>query len=134
MSSAIVFYIARRFGRAWVLKLAGQKNMKEVDDFVEYAGTEMLILSRLFGFSVFEVISYAAGLTRISFRKYFIITLIFTIPARVVFAYIFRNVDFGSLYGVVVWVGTLGFFAILFSFVVKMYINKKRRNDCELQD
>ncbi|NQU78038.1 TVP38/TMEM64 family protein [Candidatus Falkowbacteria bacterium] len=129
ISAVIAFYISRRFGRIWVLKLVGQKTMEEIDDFVEYAGTEMLILSRLFGFSVFDVISYAAGLTKVSFRKYFIITLVFSIPARVVFAFVFRNVDFGTMTGIIIWVGTLGFFAVLFSLFVKMYMNKKRKID-----
>jgi len=129
MSAVIAFYVSRRFGRVWVLKLVGQKTMKEIDDFVEYAGTEMLILSRLFGFGVFDVISYAVGLTKVSFRKYFIITLIFIIPARVVFAFAFRNVDFGTVTGVIIWVGTVGFVAILFTLFIKMYINKKRKID-----
>lgn len=126
-SSIIVFYISKKFGRKWVFKLVGEKTMKKIDDFVEYAGVDMLILSRLFGFSIFDIVSYAAGLTRISFKKYFFITLVCSIPARIVFGYFFRNVDFGSLGGVIIWVGTLGLFAILFSLVVKMYIRKKQR-------
>ena len=62
VSSTINFWISRRYGRGLVVKFVGEKSMKEIDELVAVQGKQMLLVSRLFGFSIFEFISYAAGL------------------------------------------------------------------------
>jgi len=127
MISAVTnFWISRRFGRSWVTKLVGRKTMDEVDRSVEASGTKILILSRLLGFALFEVISYAAGLTRIRFKKYFFITLIFTIVPNSVFAYIFKGTDFSSKQGLLLWLGTIVIVGVIFSIFIKRLIKKRK--------
>lgn len=126
ISAVICFFISRKLGRMWVGNLSGGKFLAKVDEFTEYSGTELLIFSRLLGFLFFEIISYAAGLTNISFRRYFIITSLVSILPHVAFAYFLRNVDFTSIGGIAIWFGALFSFGFLFSIFVKVYISRKR--------
>jgi len=128
ISAVIGFYISRRFGRKWVAKLAGRKTMNEIDNFVKASGTKILILSRLFGFSLFEVVSYAAGLTNIKFKKYFIITLIFAFIPSLILTYFFRNKNFSSVSNILVWIATIMVTGIIFSFFIKKFLQKTKES------
>ncbi len=126
VSCAINFWISRKFGREWVAKLAGKKTMKQVDDFVEVAGVKVLIAGRLFGFALFEIISYAVGLTNMSFRKYFVITAVFSAIPVAVFGYAFKNVDFLSGAGQILWIGAILIVGAVFVFMIKRYIERQK--------
>lgn len=126
ISALINFYISRRFGRVWVIKLVGKKAMTEVDSFTQASGTKILIFSRVFGFSLFELISYAAGLTNIDFRKYFIVTLIFTLIPNLFFAFLFENTDFSSTFNLIAWIVTLAVTGLIFSLLVKKFLKKQK--------
>lgn len=128
VSAVINFYISRIFGRKWVVKLVGEKTMKEIDEFVIVFGTQVLILSRLFGFAIFEVISYAAGLTNIDFKKYFLITLIFSSVPNLIFAFLFRDVDFSFGNNLILWLGILLISGLIFSLFVKKYLKNHKKN------
>lgn len=121
VSASICFWIARGFGRGWVVRLVGREAMTEVDRFVETSGTQILILSRVFGFSLFEIISYAAGLTTIDFKKYFAITAVFTLIPNTILTVIFKDLDFSSGGGLLFWLGTLVFAGLLFSFFLRRH-------------
>lgn len=126
VSCAINFWISRRFGREWVMKLAGKKTMKQVDDFVEVAGVKVLILARLFGFALFEVISYTAGFTNMKFKTYFLITAVFSAIPAAVFGYAFKNVDFLSATGQILWIGAILIVGAVFVFMIKRYIGRQK--------
>lgn len=97
ISATIAFYISRKWGRGVVVKLVGEKTMQQVDNFVEMFGGRMLIISRIFGFPIFEVISYAAGLTNMSYKRYIVITILFSAIPNFTVNYIFRYADFSSI-------------------------------------
>lgn len=93
ISAVINFYISRLLGKKWIIRLAGKKVINSIDKIIDKLGVKMLIISRLFGFSIFDVISYAAGLTRISFKKYFVITSIFSLIPLLFFTTIFGSFE-----------------------------------------
>jgi len=126
ISACVNFYISRKFGRSWVIKLVGKRTMQEIDGFVEAFGTQILILSRVFGFALFEVISYAAGLTSITFRRYLLITAIFSLIPNSIFAFLFRDIDFSSGNNLIIWLGTLVITGIIFSFFLQRYSKKRK--------
>ncbi|HUV72071.1 MAG TPA: VTT domain-containing protein [Clostridia bacterium] len=126
ISATINFYIARVFGREWVEKLAGKRAMSDVDDFIAASGRKMLALSRVFGFPIFEVISYAAGLTKMSFKNYFLITVVFSAIPSVAFVVMFRDADFTKPANMFLWVGALIVIGLIFTFVLKRYYSEKK--------
>lgn len=125
-SAVINFYISRKYGRKKVIKLVGKKTMKEIDNYLEFCGTKVLILSRLFGFAVYELISYAAGLTNIKFQKYFIITLLFGFIPNFIFIFLFKDIDIYSRKDLCFWFGTLIIAGGIFSFFIRKYFKKSR--------
>lgn len=127
MISAIInFWISKKIGRKWIEKLAGKKTMREIDSFVEIFGTKILILSRLFSFALFEVVSYGAGLTAINFKKYFLITAIFSAIPATIFGVIFRNANLQSSLTLFIWVGTIIVAGTIFAFFIKRFIVKNK--------
>ncbi len=127
ISATINFYISRKFGRAWVERLTGKKALKEIDTFAAVEGKEILIVSRLIGFAIFDFISYAAGLTNLRFRDYFIITALVSIIPNMIFKFFFRDIDMESEQGVMLWVGTIILAAIIFGFFIKLYIKRRKK-------
>lgn len=119
ISATINFYIGRKYGRKWVMRLVGKKIINEVDNFVQASGTKILILSRIFGFSLFEVVSYAAGLTKIEFTKYFSITAIFSLIPSFIIILLFKDADFSSKLNLLIWFGIIIITGIIFSFFIK---------------
>lgn len=76
LGSAVNFYIAKRWGRSIVQKFVGKHSMEKIDRYALHHGFVTLLLLRLFLPNIHEYISYAAGLTTISFAQYYTATLI----------------------------------------------------------
>ncbi len=125
ISACINFLISRRYGRGAVRKLAGEEMLTQIDSFAQSFGTWILVLGRLIGFAIFDVISYAAGLTAMSFRRYILITAVFSLISKALIFFVFRTTDFASARGVLLAVGTLFFASILFSLLFKRHVRKK---------
>jgi uncharacterized membrane protein YdjX (TVP38/TMEM64 family) len=87
ISSIINFYISRELGRKWVSRFAGEESLAKIDNFSDIMGIKLLKLARVFGAPLFEFISYAAGFTRISFKRYFLITSLYSVLPGVLFAF-----------------------------------------------
>jgi len=128
ISSAINFYISRKYGRRIVKKFVGNKGMQNLDEFVQIGGTKMLIIARLFGITFFDVVSYAFGLTKISFKKYYFITIICSAISGTITLLLFRNINFKSITGVILWIGTIGIVGLLFSLYIHRVYKKYKRN------
>lgn len=83
IGATVNFYIARFLGRPVMKRLIGKRGLKKVDKYTDNFGIEALILFRLFGALMFEYISFAAGLSNISFKTYIIITAVASIPYHI---------------------------------------------------
>jgi uncharacterized membrane protein YdjX (TVP38/TMEM64 family) len=71
MTGATVnFYVARRLGRGFVERKLGRQAMEQIDGLAERMGAKLVFLTRLIPLFNFDWVSYAAGLTRISYRTY----------------------------------------------------------------
>lgn len=125
VSASISFLIARKFGREWVIKLVGKRSMKQVDDFMVVEGEKMLVASRLFGFALFDYISYAAGLTNVAYWRYMVITAVCGLVPNLAFQFAFQNVDVRSPAGTAMWVGSIVVAGLIFGGLVRSYIRKR---------
>jgi uncharacterized membrane protein YdjX (TVP38/TMEM64 family) len=131
VSSIINFWISRKYGRGVVVRLVGKKALKEIDEFTKVEGTVALIYSRLFGFSLFDFVSYGFGLTSMSFRKYFLITVIASAIPNLAIRYVFRFIDTDSSYGISIWFVMILLSAGVFAILIKRYINLKQKGRCD---
>ena len=82
------FYIARILGRDVVEKLTSKFAMDNIDGFFEKYGKHTIIFCRLLPFISFDFVSYAAGLTSMSFLPFILATGIGQLPATVVYSYV----------------------------------------------
>lgn len=126
ISATINFWISKRWGREWVKKLAGSDAMGQVDEFASSEGKTTLFFTRIFGFSLFDFVSYAAGLTSISYRDYMVATAIGSLIPNLIMQYVFRNTDFGSEEGVLIWGVSIMTMAILFGVALKIYRSSRK--------
>lgn len=86
--AAVCFYIARILGRELTEKLVTKAGLKQVDQFFQAYGKHTILICRLLPFVSFDLVSYAAGLTSMSFGGFFLATGIGQLPATIVYSYV----------------------------------------------
>tara|TARA_Y100000310_G_C20674543_1_gene812189 strand:+ start:740 stop:1420 length:681 start_codon:yes stop_codon:yes gene_type:complete len=86
IGAIISFLIARYLGRELVEKLL-HKDIHICDNCSEKYIFWVILIARLFPFFQFDIISYGAGLTNISVKKFAVATFIGMIPMTYLFAY-----------------------------------------------
>jgi len=84
LSSITNFYIARRWGVKIVENLVGKEVLSKYIGFVNDHGYTTLILSRIFLHGFSDITSYFAGLSKMKFLPYFLISVLATIPGTVI--------------------------------------------------
>jgi uncharacterized membrane protein YdjX (TVP38/TMEM64 family) len=89
LGGSLNFWIARLLGRPGIARFAGPKAIRQVDDTVAHVGGwRALLLARLALSSLYDFISYAAGLSKLPFKHYVWVTLVGGIPAGLVYVFI----------------------------------------------
>ena len=88
LGALICFYISRILGRDVVEKLTSRVGLESVDEFFKKYGRQSILIARLLPFMSFDLVSYAAGLTSISFMPFFIATGIGQLPATIIYSYV----------------------------------------------
>ena len=86
--AAICFFIARILGRDVVIKLTSKTGLEQIDGFFKKHGKISILIARLLPFISFDIVSYAAGLTSMSFGSFFIATGIGQLPATIIYSYV----------------------------------------------
>ena len=84
LSSITNFYIARRWGVKIVENLVGKEVLNKYIGFVNDHGYTTLILSRIFLHGFSDITSYFAGLSKMKFLPYFLISIFATIPGTAI--------------------------------------------------
>ncbi len=124
MAGAILcFYLSRYFGRAFVIKITSKSALESVDGFFEKYGKHAILIARLLPFISFDVISYSAGLTNISFWSFVIATGLGQLPATLIYSYVGGMLSGGTklfVFGLL----TLFALSILILLIKKMWNNK----------
>lgn len=86
--AAVCFYIARILGRDVAEKLTSKAGLKQIDEFFERHGKMSILIARLLPFMSFDIVSYAAGLTSMSFGSFLFATGIGQLPATIIYSYV----------------------------------------------
>lgn len=86
--AAVCFFIARILGRDVVEKLNGKNGIKQIEEFFDKHGKMSILVARLLPFISFDIVSYVAGLTPMSFWGFFIATGLGQLPATIVYSYV----------------------------------------------
>jgi len=86
LGASTAFFLSRVLAKNIVEKALKGK-LKDFDDSMETKGFVTILFFRLIPIIPHEVLNYASGLTKISFRDYFFATLIGIIPGIMISAY-----------------------------------------------
>ena len=126
--AALCFYIARILGRDVAEKLTSKAGLKQVDEFFEKYGNNTILICRLLPFVSFDIVSYAAGLTSMSFWDFFIATGIGQLPATIVYSYVGGFLTGGAK---LFMLGSLITFSLVSLIVMfkAIYTNKHKKKD-----
>lgn len=128
--AAVCFYIARILGRDVVEKLTSKSGLKQIDEFFERHGRLSILIARLLPFISFDIVSYAAGLTSMSFASFFIATGIGQLPATIIYSYVGGMLTGGAKLFVT---GLLILFALvgLIALIRQVYIERQKKKEKE---
>jgi uncharacterized membrane protein YdjX (TVP38/TMEM64 family) len=127
ISAIVCFYLSRQFGRVLVIKMVGKKTMIEIDRFTEISGHRVLILGRIFGNVISEIISYAFGLTDMKFKKFFLITVFYSAIPYLFLFFIFKFGNLPSWGNAAVWIGGIILVGAFFSYYIGKYLRTRKK-------
>ncbi|HWP93412.1 MAG TPA: TVP38/TMEM64 family protein [Thermodesulfobacteriota bacterium] len=120
-NASISFMIARLLGRDFVEKILKGK-LGTLNDKLADSGFKTLLVIRSSPIGPpFDLVSYAAGVLRVSFWSHFFATMIGIIPATSVYSYFGGSITKGGFYILI------GFFlVVVFSIFIPWVIRKQR--------
>lgn len=125
IGGSIAFLMARRWGRPIVTKFVGKKEMAKIDEFTNELGIETLWVLRIFGGSFFDLISYAAGLTNLSFKNFFMITFFGSLPMDLLVYLLVKDTQ--NVVAVTTKAGIVSFLGMLISLFLLIWIRGRKR-------
>lgn len=123
IGGSISFFISRILGQFFVEKFENDK-LKNIQELLKDNGFLMILLLRLIPLFPFDLISYGAGLTKISYKDFALGTLIGTIPGILVFVNLGAQWITFNKTSIYLSVSLLILFIIVSVFLKKIYINK----------
>ncbi len=91
LAAAVCFGISRSLGRVPVEVLVGRAGLESADRWFAKWGMYAVFFARLVPGVAFDVISYAAGLTRMRFRNFLIATTLGIFPQTLLYSFLGRQ-------------------------------------------
>jgi uncharacterized membrane protein YdjX (TVP38/TMEM64 family) len=91
LAAAVCFWISRALGRVPVEVLVGKSGLQSADRWFAKWGIYAVFAGRLVPGVAFDVISYAAGLTRMRFRNFLVATALGIFPQTFLYSYLGRQ-------------------------------------------
>ena len=88
LAAAVCFWISRALGRVPVEVIVGRAGLESADRWFARWGLYAVVVARLIPGISFDVISYAAGITRMSFRRFLGATALGVFPQTFVYSYL----------------------------------------------
>lgn len=126
LASSVCFALARRVGRRRVESLVSTRGLQAADRWLERWGPHAVLLTRLAPGISFDGISYAAGLTSITFRRFAIATAVGVIPETLLFAYLGHSAQEHTTL-----VMGISLTVAVFGLVAAVLLGRARRNPAE---
>lgn len=121
--AALCFALARYLGREITEKVTSKFALQEIDPFFRQYGKYCILIARLLPFISFDVVSYAAGLTSMSFRSFFWATGVGLLPTTLLYSCSGEMLT-GTGKTVVLVLQVLFAFSVLALFLIKLWQKK----------
>jgi uncharacterized membrane protein YdjX (TVP38/TMEM64 family) len=99
IGASLNFWIARLFRDKAITRFAGKGAIKQIDELTEHVGGwKALLAARLILSSLYDFIAYAAGLSNLAFKQFFLVTVLAGIPSSLWAAWIGNEAATNSLF------------------------------------
>lgn len=85
------FYLAKRYGRNLIQRLMGKSALTKIDHLASDAGITTVVIFKILQGGYFDYVSYAAGLTKMSWKDFLIINFLGGIPSSFITYIIFSQ-------------------------------------------
>lgn len=85
MGSTIAFYLARLLARDYIIRRLNHHYIKKVDEMSGHRGAKVVFLARLIPVVPSSLISYLAGLSKMSFLGFFLASVFGKLPEIVIY-------------------------------------------------
>ncbi len=121
-AAALSFGLARALGRSAVQGLIGKAGLESADRWFARYGVYAVLVARLVPIVSFDVISYAAGLTRMGFWGFLSATVLGMLPATLLYSYL------GEQAPQYVWVLLLAFGVVIAVAVMVALVRRQQRH------
>lgn len=126
--AAVCFYVARILGRDVAERLTSRAGLQQIDAFFEKYGRMSILIARLLPFMSFDIVSYAAGLTSMSFPGFMIATGLGQLPATIVYSYVGGMLTGGAKLFVTALFILFGLSALIV-LLRQLYVEKRKKNE-----
>ncbi|HLJ10555.1 MAG TPA: TVP38/TMEM64 family protein [Planctomycetaceae bacterium] len=89
LGASVAFLVGRTLARQWVAgKVAASPKFRAIDAAVGRQGFKIVLLTRLSPVFPFNLLNYAFGVTRVSFRDYVLASWIGMLPGTIMYVYL----------------------------------------------
>ena len=93
LGAAVAFGLARRLGRPFVERMVAKRDWEVLDDWAARNGWQVVLISRFIPVIAFNLINYAAGLTRLSWWRFIWTTGIGILPLTILMVVMGDNIE-----------------------------------------
>jgi len=93
IGASVAFALSRRFGRPFVERMVSDRHWETLDDWAARNGWQAVLVGRFFPVIAFNLINYAAGLTKISWWQFLWTTGLGILPMTAIMVVMGDNME-----------------------------------------
>jgi uncharacterized membrane protein YdjX (TVP38/TMEM64 family) len=93
LGAVVAFGLARRLGRPFVERMVAKRDWVVLDDWAARNGWQVVLISRFIPVIAFNLINYAAGLTRLSWWQFIWTTGLGILPLTILMVVMGDNIE-----------------------------------------
>lgn len=122
LGASVAFGLVRRLGRPFAERMVAERHWEVLDDWAERNGWQVVLVARFIPVIAFNLINYAAGLTRLSWWQFLWTTGVGILPLTTLMVAMGDNID---MLGWELWLA-LVIAVILLWLTARIWLQKKR--------
>jgi uncharacterized membrane protein YdjX (TVP38/TMEM64 family) len=124
--SIVCFSIARNLGRPVVQRLVNPAHLETADRVLKKYEKYVILLFGFVPVISFDVISYAAGLTLLTYGEFILLLLVAQVPSALFYTLLVHRIDRGTLDVYWIVAAVIFFLAGIGSLIARAYLNRRR--------